>query len=160
MGCNHNRTTDSSGFKKLGLDTASQTYTVTPEDPEMNSAITKAKRTIAEFDEALNRNDTFLTDFAIKKRYPTADNGGEHIWVAILNIENGNYRGIVNNDAEKTTQVKYGDTVIVKKSEITDWMYLDKNLLKGGFTIREIRNHLDKTEKAKMDSSLGFKIQD
>lgn len=120
----------------------------------------KARQTIKQFDKAFNSNDTLLTDFAVKKRYPTDDNGGEHMWVAVLNIENDNYKGVINNDAEKTTQVKYGDTVVVRKNEVTDWMYVDKKVLRGGYTIREIRNHLNKAEKAKMDSALSFKIKD
>lgn len=145
---------------KLGFDTAADTYSVTKEDTGMNSAIAKAKQTINEFDKALKSNNPSYTAFAIKKRYKTPDNGGEHMWVAGIIIVNENYKGFINNDAEMTTEVKYGDTVIVRKDEITDWMYLDKNVLKGGYIIREVRDKLTKDEKAKMDKDLGFKIED
>ena len=79
-----------------------------------------------------------------------------NICVAAIAIVNGTYKGFVNNDAEKTLEVKYGDTVIVRKDEITDWMYLYKNVLRGGYTIRAVRNKLSKHERIKMDNGLGF----
>jgi len=39
-------------------------------------------------------------------------------------------------------------------------MYLDNNVLKGGYTIREIRNRLSKEEQLQLDKELGFKIED
>ena len=82
------------------------------------------------------------------------------MWIAGIIFFKGNYQGIVNNDAERTTEVKYGDTVIVQKDEITDWMYLVNNVLKGGYTIREVRNKMTKEERNKIDNDLGFKIED
>ncbi len=145
---------------RLGLDTASDTYYVTAEDSSMNLAINRAKKTITEFDLALKSNNSSYTNFAVKKRYKTIDGGGEHMWIAIIDFGNGDYKGFVNNDAEKTVEVKYGDTVIVRKNEISDWMYLDKNVLRGGYTIREVRNQMNNKERIKMDKDLGFKIED
>ena len=142
------------------MDTTSDTYSVTAEDASMNSAINKAKETITQFDIAFKSDNHYYTDFAVKKRYKTMDGGGEHMWIAVINLGDGNYKGFVNNDAEKTTEVKYGDTVIVRKDEITDWMYLDKNVLRGGYTIREVRNRMDNKERSKMDKDLGYKIED
>ena len=156
-GCGNDYSDKSSG---LGLDTSSDIYSVTDEDMEMNAAMSKARQTIHEFDEALASGDSMYSNFAVKKRYVTNDDGGEHMWVAGISIENGNYKGYVNNDAEKTTEVKYGDTVIVSKDEITDWMYLDNDVLRGGYTIRAIRNRLSKKERIEMDESLGFRIED
>ena len=142
------------------MDTTTDTYSVTAEDLSMNVAINNAKKTIEQFDQALKSNSSAYTDFAVKKKYKTADGGGEHMWIAVINLINGNYKGFVNNDAEKTNEVKYGDTVIVRKEEITDWMYLDNNALRGGYTIREIRNRMNKEERIKMDKELGFTIED
>ena len=160
LSCNNNQSTQKLRSEKIGIDTSNNTYTVTAEDSSMNDAISKAKRTIGEFDEALKSNNPLYTNFSIKKRYTTADGGGEHMWIAGIIFFKGNYQGIVNNDAERTTEVKYGDTVIVQKDEITDWMYLVNNVLKGGYTIREVRNKMTKEERNKIDNDLGFKIED
>lgn len=158
--CNMSQSNESLTPDKLGLDTTVDIYTVPGDDPSMNQAIIKARKTIAQFDHAFENKNPSYTDFAVKKRYNTSDDGGEHMWVAILRIENGNYKGFVNNDAVNTTEVEYGDTVIVRKEEVTDWMYLDNNVLRGGFTIREIRKNLNREDRKKMDQEMGFNIED
>lgn len=160
VSCNTNQSGRNSNSDNLGMDTAADTYTVTQEDISMNLAIDKAKKTIDVFDKALVSKNSSYTDFAIKKKYLTPDGGGEHMWIAAITLLNGSYRGIINNDAESTTEVNYGDTVIVRKEEITDWMYLDNNVLKGGYTIRAIRDRLNKQEQIKMDKEMGFRIED
>jgi uncharacterized protein YegJ (DUF2314 family) len=160
LSCSSNQSNKTTSSEKLGLDSIADIYSVTAKDTSMNSAISRAKKTINEFDQALKSKNSSYSDFAIKKRYKTSDGGGEHMWIAGIIFVNGNYKGFVNNDAEKTTEVKYGDTVIVRKDEITDWMYLDKNILKGGYTIREVRNRMNKEDRVKMDKNLEFKIED
>jgi uncharacterized protein YegJ (DUF2314 family) len=160
LSCNNNSYDGNAGSNKLGLDTVANTYAVTAADHSMNLSIARTKKTISEFDQALKSNNPLYTDFAVKKRYNTADGGGEHMWIESIQIENGHYKGMVNNSAEKTTEVKYGDTVLVTKDDITDWMYIDDHILKGGYTIRAIRNQLNKEQRIKMDRELDFIIKD
>ena len=160
MACNSNTANKIITDNNNTLDTSKDIYYVGSEDPGMNSAINNAKMSLDKFDIAFKSNDTAFMDFSIKKRYNTPTGGGEHMWISVINISDSGYTGYVNNDADETTEVKYGDTVFVSKSEITDWMYLDNNILRGGYTFRESRNHLSPTERAKMDKELGFKIED
>jgi len=160
LGCSNDRSEKRLNPDKLGLDTIANTYAVTEEDTGMNSAIATARQTIGEFDRALKSNNASYTDFAVKKKYKTSDDGGEHMWIAGIMLLNNSYKGFVNNDAEKTTEVRFGDTIIVQKDEITDWMYLENNVLRGGYTIRAVRNKLSKDERIKMDETLGIKIED
>ena len=44
--------------------------------------------------------------------------------------------------------------------DITDWMYVDKGILQGGYTIKLIRNRMSKEERAKFDAGFPFKILD
>lgn len=159
VGCSNNPFASQTVQDGTGHDTITDTYAVTQEDASMNAAISKAKQTIEEFDKALASNNPSYTDFAVKKRFATADDGGEHMWIAGIVLVNGTYKGYVNNDAVSTTEIKYGDTVVVRKDEITDWMYLDKNVLRGGYTIRAVRNKLSRDERIKMDNEMSFKIE-
>ena len=154
-GCNNPSPTTSTSK----LDTSTGLYRVTSDNTSMNLAIARAKISIDQFDKAFEKKDSAYSDFAVKKKYDTED-GGEHMWIAVTKIVDGNYQGYVSNDAEETREVKYGDSVVVLKDEITDWMYLDNNVLKGGYTIREIRNRLSKEEQLQLDKELGFKIED
>jgi len=160
LSCGNDQYSSKKSSEKQGLDTTAGIYNVTASDTSMNAAISKARKTIGEFDEALLKNNPSFSDFAVKKKYRTPDDGGEHMWIAGISLVNGEYHGYINNDAESTTEVKYGDKVIVQKNEITDWMYLDNNVLKGGYTIREIRNRLTKKEQIKMDQELGFIVEE
>jgi uncharacterized protein YegJ (DUF2314 family) len=56
--------------------------------------------------------------------------------------------------------VKMGEKVLIDKKDITDWMYLDNNTLKGGYTIRVIYNRMSKEERKKFAATLRFKIED
>jgi uncharacterized protein YegJ (DUF2314 family) len=160
LSCGNNQTNKNAGSKNIGLDTIADTYSVTEEDASMNSAIDRAKKTINHFDQALMSHNPAFTDFAVKIKYKTPDGGGEQMWITEIEVVNGDYKGIVNNDPENTSVVKYGDTVIVRRNEITDWMYLENNVLVGGYTIREIRNKLSKEERIKMDKEMSFIIKD
>jgi uncharacterized protein YegJ (DUF2314 family) len=157
--CSEGQPDKNSSVGKTGLDTTNDIYAVEADDIFMNAAINKAKETMDEFDKALKSNRSTYSGFALKKRYNTPDGGGEHMWIGGIVPVNGKYKGIVNNDAETTNEVKYGDTVIVRRDEITDWMYLENNVLRGGYTIRAIRNKLTKEEQEEMDKELGFKIE-
>ncbi len=159
LGCSQKHSNQILGSDKSDLDTSAGIYSVEEEDLSMNAAIHEAQKTIDEFDQALKSNNPGYTGFAVKKKYKTLD-GGEYMWINEITLFDGKYKGIVNNIAEKTTEVKYGDTVIVRRDEITDWMYVKENILRGGYTIREIRNRLNKDQRTKMDKELGVKIED
>jgi len=156
LGCNNPSSTASQSPK---IDTSTGTYRVTSDNESMNVAISMAKGSIDQFDKAFESRDSAFSDFAVKKKYYTEE-GGEHMWIGVTKIVDGNYEGTVNNDAEATREVKYGDSVMVRKDEITDWMYLENNVLRGGYTIREIRRHLSKEEQIQFDKDLSFKIED
>lgn len=158
-GCGNIKDKNGPGSGKTGIDTASQMYYADADDNSMNAAISMAKNTIDEFDKALLSRDPSYTDFAIKKPYKT-ESGHEHMWIGSITLAEGKYRGVVNNDAESTKEVKYGDTVLVGRDEISDWMYLDNNVLRGGYTIREVRNKMNKEEQKKFDAETGFIIKD
>jgi uncharacterized protein YegJ (DUF2314 family) len=158
LGCNSGNSTKDT--RDVGWDSVADMYTVTEEDAIMNQAIETAGKTIDNFDIALISKNPAYTDFAIKKKFPTPAGGDEHMWIAGITLDKGIYKGYINNEAEETTEVKYGDTVLVRKDEITDWMYLDNNVLKGGYTIRAIRKKMSKAERRSLDESLGFKIEE
>ncbi len=160
VSCNNRESGNKGNSQQTGYDTTTDTYWVPPEDTAMNFAIAKAKQTIDQFDEAFISKNSAYTDFAIKKRFAISKGGGEHLWISGITIVNGAYKGFISNDVENANQVKYGDTVIVQKAEITDWMYLDNNVLKGGYTLREMRNKLTEKERIKFDSESGFIIKD
>ncbi|HEX8377380.1 MAG TPA: DUF2314 domain-containing protein [Pedobacter sp.] len=128
-------------------------------DKEMNDAIKKANDTLDEFKNALNGKKAHLQYFALKTRFNTPI-GGEHIWVSNIQLKNDKYWGVVDNLPESTSDVKLGDTIqINNNNNISDWMYVDNGKLKGGFTIRVLRNKMTPADRKQFHDENGLIIE-
>ncbi|WP_312075303.1 DUF2314 domain-containing protein [Chryseobacterium sp.] len=126
---------------------------VKSEDDEMNSAIDNAKKTFkSEFHTALLSENPDFVNFAIKQRFDLPDNNGEHIWIGNITFKNNKYYGIVHNDPYEQIGVKLGDSVTVNIENLSDWMYYDKNIVKGAYTVKLLRKTMTDEEKKQMDS--------
>jgi uncharacterized protein YegJ (DUF2314 family) len=134
-------------------------YSVTDEDAEMNAAIKTANQTLDKFDDALKSGNPEFSFFAIKTRFNTPD-GGEHIWISDILRRDNKYFGVVDNLPESTTEVKVGDTIQIANDNISDWMYLDNQKLRGGYTIRLLRNRMGDKERAQFDAESGLIIEE
>ena len=150
LSCNSN--------KKIERQNEPTIYNVEENDVEMNKAIEKAKQTIDSFDYAFKNNSRVFTFFGLKKKFE--ENGNiEHLWIGnIQKIESGKYIGVIDNLPEKIKSVKLGDTVQIEKKEISDWMYIKKSELHGGYTIRLLRERMTEEERKKFDAESGMKI--
>lgn len=129
------------------------------DDQQMNKAIALANQTIGVFDHALLSHDTTLKFLALKMRFETPEDGGEHIWLNQITKNDEKYYGVIANVPALTTQVKLGDKVEIPKSQISDWMYIQNGKLKGGYTIRALRDQLSESEKKAFDAENEFDIE-
>ncbi|MOA11132.1 hypothetical protein D3C78_1310580 [compost metagenome] len=98
-------------------------------------------------------------DFSVKYPFETSEGGGEHIWLTDIEIKDNKISGVVGNTPESTTKVQYGDRVEVDAEKISDWMYVKKGELVGGYTIRVIRDMMPEEERNEFDKSLSFTIK-
>jgi uncharacterized protein YegJ (DUF2314 family) len=106
-------------------------YSTPNDDQEMNEAIRSARSTLEQFNAALESNRYDTSKFALKVRFKTAT-GAEHIWATSITYRNGSYYGIVDNLPNLATQVELGEKYKIPMENITDWMYFDKVILRGG----------------------------
>lgn len=128
------------------------------EDSEMNTAIEKANQTFSQFDSALSSKDTSLISWAIKVRFDTPDGNGEHIWLTDITKRGDQFYGVIANMPNLTTEVKLGDTVKIPTAKISDWRYIQNGKLKGGYTIRVLRNRLSKDQRKALDEQSGYTV--
>jgi len=125
------------------------------EDVEMNNAIETAQNTIYKFKEAINSQNPDFYNFALKERFNT-DKGGEHIWISEVQYFDDKFYGIVDDKPISTTEVNLGDTIQVNYENITDWMYFDKNIVKGAYTTKVLRKRMTQKEREEMDKKSGM----
>jgi uncharacterized protein YegJ (DUF2314 family) len=126
-------------------------YEVTNEDQEMNYAIIKAKKSFDEFVNALTKPTESQTGFSVKVPFPI-ENGNEHIWISDVQLDSGKMIGFVGNVPEKVKNLTIGQKITIDKDNISDWMYLDSNVLVGGFTIRVLYSRMTDAEKRQFES--------
>jgi len=130
------------------------------DDEAMNAAIAKAKKSFDLFVQAFQKPQKGYEGFALKLAYNTPDNSLEHIWIGNLNYANDQFTGVVHNSPVSTKEVALGDTVVIDKQKISDWMYLDKGVLRGGYTIRAMRDQMSDPEKEEFNKTIDFTIED
>jgi len=124
----------------------------------MKAAIEKAKATIDEFVQAFHAQKPNAKEFFVKKPYPTPTGGEEHMWIEVIEEEKGVLKGRIANDAEDTREVKIGQMVSLKVSEISDWKYQDGNKLVGGYTIRYFIEKMSPKEREAFFKEAGFEL--
>src|SRR5947207_365308 len=120
---------------------------VASEDAAMNAAIEKAKATTDDFVQAFHAQKPGAKDYFVKKPFRTPSAGIEHMWIEIMEEDKGVLKGRVANEAEETREVKMGQMVSLRISEISDWKYQDGNKLIGGFTIRYFLEKMSPKER-------------
>ena len=100
--------------------------------------------------EALKSGNPNFEYFALKTRFNTSS-GGEHIWVSNITFKENKYFGVVDNLPESTTDVKLGDTIRINDNNISDWLYIDNQKLRGGYTVKVLRNRMTEQERKQFD---------
>lgn len=108
------------------------------DDPRMQAAVTEARRRWPEFAAAFeSRKPDQL--FAVKSPFSDQDHT-EFMWLRVTGIENDVIYGILDNDPVDVSTVKSGDRVRVNVADLNDWMIGDDQSLRGGFTVKVLRD--------------------
>ena len=131
---------------------------VAEEDAAMKAAIAEAKASATKFVEAFHAQKAGTKDFFVKKPYPTPSGSVEHMWIEVAEEANGVLKGTVANDAEDTREVKLGQKVTLKLSEISDWKYHDGKKLIGGYTVRYFVDKMSPKERETFLKEQGFEL--
>jgi uncharacterized protein YegJ (DUF2314 family) len=128
---------------------------VAPDDPRMKAAIEKARSNVNTFIAALQSPKPGQSGFSVKMAFIEGDNT-EHMWLTPVRYDGQKFHGTINNEPEKIKSVKLGQKVSIEPSQISDWMYLENRKLKGGETIRALRDAMTPAERADFDKSVPF----
>jgi uncharacterized protein YegJ (DUF2314 family) len=125
------------------------------DDPAMNDAIAQARTTLPAFVATLRDPRPGHRDFSIKAFFPEI---GEHIWVAELTHAEGAFSGTLGNEPVGPTTLRLGDRVSISEALVTDWKYIQHDVLVGGYSIRVLRSRMDDESRKALDAQLDFRI--
>ncbi len=134
-------------------------YSVEPDDIAINRAVDSAKATYSRFLEDFKRQDSSAGNFVIKIRFSYEGDIAEHIWVNELHFKTGKLFGILNSIPAYVTTLKMGDTLEVKKEDISDWMYVRNNKMIGGYALRALYSKMSEKERKELREELDFDIE-
>ena len=122
------------------------------DEQEMEAAIARARSEVDSFIAEMSKGNG--TDFAVK--VPIEDKEEiEHFWLTDIVYRNGKFEGIIGNEPGIVTNVKEGQKWSVKKSEISDWLFMRDGKMHGNYTMRPLLKTMPEEEAAKFRSLLA-----
>jgi uncharacterized protein YegJ (DUF2314 family) len=129
------------------------------EDREMDEAMAQARRTLDEFERHLAAPSPTQSMAIIKGRF-TEGETVEHMWINQIEVISEGYRGVLGNEPMDMTTLSAGQTVVVPRSEVSDWVVVEDGKLVGGYTMRLIRSRLPEDQRPMFDTQNGFRVED
>jgi uncharacterized protein YegJ (DUF2314 family) len=105
------------------------------DDPEMMAATAEAKKTWPEFVKAFRNKPENSENFAAKFPFDAPDQK-EFMWVEVVSINGDTVVGRLGNDPVWVKDLKLGDEVKMKVSQLSDWMYVKDGEIVGGYTVK------------------------
>ncbi|GAA5505950.1 YegJ family protein [Novipirellula caenicola] len=113
------------------------------DEQEMDTAISRARAEVDSFISELSQPTG--TDHAVKA--PIEDAGEtEHFWLTDVSFQNGEFKGTINNDPGVVSNVEIGQSWTVKKTEISDWMFMRDGKMHGNYTMRPLLKTMPEEE--------------
>ena len=125
---------------------------VATEDEAMLAASQRARDTLDSFIERVTRPDP-PSSRSIRARVGSGA-GAEPIWLDEPVFRNGSFRAIVGNLPGEVLDIEIGDAVVVSRSEVLDWLFVEERCMAGAYTLRVDRARMTDAERAAFDRSL------
>jgi uncharacterized protein YegJ (DUF2314 family) len=124
-------------------------YIPEPGDERMRIAIIMARESFAEVAEKLKDG---TIDMLSVKLMATNGRDNYYYWVIEVLKEEGTYSGIINNEDRRFKEIKMGERIKFKETDIYDWMYEKDGKYFGNYTLKTmiyISNDQGQLEKLK-----------
>ena len=102
-------------------------------DPALNRAYKQAQQTLSRLTRVFRQPG--YSEFMVKVAFRHSG-GREHIWMSVDQITNGRFVGVIQNNPVYVTRVERGSSYSARKSELSDWGYVQNGLSYGQFTTR------------------------
>jgi uncharacterized protein YegJ (DUF2314 family) len=102
-------------------------------DPDMATAFRKARETLDGFLAKVRDPHPSITAYAVK--IPVSDGGQrEFFWISRFEQRGGRLIGRIDNTPRLVHNIKQGERITFKPSDVVDWLYLENGKMVGNFT--------------------------
>lgn len=106
----------------------------TKDNPELYVAVQKAKNSLDQFISRYEHPKSGDLGFGVQAAFKTSGEP-EHIWIHLDGYKDGLFTGRLADEPTSIPDKHKGDTVSVRKKDVTDWIYQSNGQKVGGFTI-------------------------
>jgi uncharacterized protein YegJ (DUF2314 family) len=128
-------------------------------DDELSRAVARAHDSLQVFVQNLQSPKPSQSLFALKVHFDYPDTTSEDVWVDDVHFENGKFYGVLYDVQSKTMGFKNGDRVKLPEDIILDWMFLENNVLVGGYTIRLAYEHMTPQQQKTFLKDAQYSLQ-
>jgi uncharacterized protein YegJ (DUF2314 family) len=128
-------------------------------DPTMSAAIAKAQGSLDTFRGVLAAPPAGAKDFSIKVGFAWGiKDDREHIWLTEPKLAATTVTGTINNEPVDAISLKLGQVVTAPLKDVSDWMYVENGVLRGGYTLRVLLDKMSPEMRKKMLDDMGFRL--
>jgi uncharacterized protein YegJ (DUF2314 family) len=129
-------------------------------DPKMGAAITQARATLPTFRAALASPPAGAENFSVKVGFVMDDSAErEHIWLGDVKLTETQVSDAINNEPVSVSRLKLGQQVTAPLEDVSDWMYVEGGVLRGGFTLRVLLDKMSPEGRKKMLDDMGVRLE-
>ena len=111
---------------------------VSASNAKMNAAMDEARRTVGQFTQAMQSAKPEQR-FTVKVRV-TDGAATEYMWLSNVTFDGTAFHGTLSDDPYQVKGYKVGQEIMVKPTEIADWIVMDGDKQKGGYTEKAIES--------------------
>ena len=129
-------------------------------DRTMAAASAKAQATLESFRAVLAAPPAGAKSFSVRVGFAWGiKDDREHIWLTEPKLEPATVIGTINNEPVDVTSVKLGQVVTAPLKDVSDWMYVENGVLRGGYTLRVLLDKMSPETRQKMLGEMGFRLK-
>jgi len=155
---------DNSGSDKIVArndNNGDPVISVKSQDAGMNRAMDSARKTYNDFFKAFPdiSLDSSKSDFSVKLRFAAEEVGAEHMWLNELYLKDNKLFGVMRGQPVYKISAKTGDTLEIDPHSVSDWMFIEKGRLIGGYTIKVLYDRMSSEEQKELEREIGAKIR-
>lgn len=127
-------------------------------DPDMEAAFRQARETLKTFLDLARTPRSTITSMAVKV---AVRDGGEteYFWISPFTEQDGRFVGKINNTPRSVHNVKLGQTITFKQSDVVDWLYRENGKMFGNFTACALLKHVPPSEMQAFKREYGLNCE-